>query len=141
MIPLVGFLVSRNVSNNKNKQLKLLGLWFIPVFLIPLIWPIYAIYLNQYHEWTAGVLLQMHRISQPLILSIDDFYKKDPVLLIFGIAGLTLAAIKKRLVYITLGNTAYNFSLFYRICFSILSYSITANILYCNCCVDRTCNK
>ena len=97
MIPLVGFLVLRNANNNKNKRLKILGLWLIPVFLLPLIWPIYAIYLNQYHEWTAGVLLQMNRTSQPLILSLGDFYEKDPILLIFGIAGLALAAIKRDL--------------------------------------------
>ena len=141
MIPLVGFLVLRSASNNKNKRLKILGLWLIPVFLIPLIWPIYAIYLNQYHEWTAGVLLQMNRTSQPLILSLGDFYEKDPILLIFGIAGLTIGSNKKGLVYSTLGNTTCDFSLFYRICFSILSNSITAIILYCNRCVDRTGNE
>jgi 4-amino-4-deoxy-L-arabinose transferase-like glycosyltransferase len=36
MIPLVGFLVLRNASNNKNKRLKILGLWLIPVLLFGL---------------------------------------------------------------------------------------------------------
>lgn len=35
MIPLVGFLV---YTNNK-RDLKIVGLWFIPVILIPLAWP------------------------------------------------------------------------------------------------------
>ena len=35
MIPVVGFLI----FTNSNKRLKVLGLWFIPVILIPLIWP------------------------------------------------------------------------------------------------------
>src|ERR1043166_6478216 len=39
MIPLVGFLVYKN----SNKSWKLLGLWFIPVILIPLMWPAYSI--------------------------------------------------------------------------------------------------
>ena len=51
MIPLVGFLVYRNNNNDKkelrdhmlklsyNGNLRTLGLWFIPVILIPLLWP------------------------------------------------------------------------------------------------------
>ena len=39
MVLLVGFLV---FTNNKN-SFKVLGIWLIPVILIPMIWPVYAI--------------------------------------------------------------------------------------------------
>src|SRR5919206_239124 len=67
MIPLVAFLLISNSrkSNNgnheksskrrlalfdfNNKNLKMLGLWFIPVILIPSIWPLYSIAIGQFN--------------------------------------------------------------------------------------------
>jgi Dolichyl-phosphate-mannose-protein mannosyltransferase len=69
LIPLVGFLIFKN-----NKNLRLLALWFIPVILIPLIWPIYAFSIGELDKWfdvERGVLYQVHRASRPLQDSVS----------------------------------------------------------------------
>ena len=50
LIPLVGFIV---FTNNK-KSFKALGLWIIPVILIPLIWPIHALYAGEFDQMAGG---------------------------------------------------------------------------------------
>jgi hypothetical protein len=92
IIPLVVFLIYNN--NGKNWRV-LLRLWLIPVILIPMIWPAYALSIGEFHLWVAGVFLQLHRISQPLLDSVNGFFKDDPILLLLGIAGLVFAAIKR----------------------------------------------
>ena len=91
MIPVVGFLV----YTKSNKSLKVLGLWLVPVILIPLIWPAYALSIGEFDRWLDGVTAQTHRISQPLFFSIESFFRIDPILLIIGLAGGTFAAVKK----------------------------------------------
>jgi hypothetical protein len=93
MILLVGFLV----YTNSNRDLKMLGLWFIPVVLIPLAWPAYAISNGEFDLWLKGILWQTHRVDDDnsLSKSISFFFKIDPVLLIVGIVGLAYSAIKK----------------------------------------------
>jgi hypothetical protein len=92
MIPLVAFLVY--INNNRN--LKLLALWFIPVILIPLIWPAYALYTGEFGNWLDGVYTQSHRTDKALIAdAIKDAFITDPVLMILGLAGLVFAVIKK----------------------------------------------
>lgn len=92
IIPLVVFLIHNN--NDKDWRI-LLRLWLIPVILIPIIWPVYAISIGEFRIWVAGVFLQLHRISQPLVDSIKAFFKNDPILLLLGIAGLIFATIKR----------------------------------------------
>jgi tetratricopeptide (TPR) repeat protein len=94
MIPLVGFLI---YQNNNNRKLKTLGLWFIPVILIPLIWPAYATYSGQFDLWLDGVLWQTHRGVQTLFSSLKYDFQIDPVLVLLGIAGLMFVAIKRDL--------------------------------------------
>ena len=43
-------MVENNIIN-----LKALGLWFIPVILIPAIWPAYAISVGQFDGWLNGL--------------------------------------------------------------------------------------
>ena len=63
MIPLVAYLIYKNGNNINNKgRLKGLGLWFIPVILIPAIWPAYAISVGQYDKWIEGLSSQ-HQIG------------------------------------------------------------------------------
>jgi hypothetical protein len=93
MIPIVGFLVYTRTTNKDSKIF--LGLWFIPVILIPLIWPAYSISVGQFKFWLDGILWQIHREGQPLFNSIYIFFKNDPILLILGITGLVFAIIKK----------------------------------------------
>jgi hypothetical protein len=92
LIPLIGFIV---FTNNK-KSLKALGIWIIPVILIPLIWPIHALSAGEFDQWQDGILYQTTRISKPLFDAVNDFYNKDPVLLILGIAGFVFAAVTRK---------------------------------------------
>ena len=92
MIPLVGFVI---YDNNKKNRLKKLGLWFMPVILIPLIWPAYAIYSGQFDLWEKGVLSQIHKQDKPLFGSINTDFRIDPALLILGIVGLAFAAMNR----------------------------------------------
>jgi len=92
MIPLIGYLV---YTNSPNKKLKSLGLWFIPVFLIPLLWPAHAYSIGQLNIWIDDVLHQTQRDSKPLVNSFTSFAESDPILFILGIGGLVYAAIRK----------------------------------------------
>ena len=102
MIPLVTFIIlkrndtkgSNNNSNdsnsnfkNRHSQLKLLAIWFVPVVLIPLIWPLYAISVGQFDNWIEGVVYQTARDSggKNLRSSILYIAEIDPVLLILGL--------------------------------------------------------
>jgi len=119
MVPLVGFLVY--VNNDRN--LKVLGLWFIPVILIPLIWPAYSILAGQYDEWLKGVLWQGTQRQESTLRgkenhlifgSLNSVFIMDPVLVIVGITGVVFAVIIKRDLFL----------LFWIIPFLILSYLI-----------------
>ena len=111
MIPLVGYLVY--TTNKKN--LKILGIWFIPVISIPLIWPAYAMYLDQFDRWYEDLFWQASRtgegdtVSQVLI----DIFKLDPLLLLLGVVGLIFSVIKRDL-----------FLFLWTLPFIIFSYSV-----------------
>lgn len=90
MIPLVSFLVYKN-----TKSLRTLGLWFIPVILIPLIWPAQSIASEQFDLMIKDLLWQTERENGGFIKASWYFSMLDPVLLILGAAGIVFAAIKK----------------------------------------------
>jgi hypothetical protein len=92
LIPLVGFIV---FTNNK-KSFKALGLWIIPVILIPLMWPAHTVLGGEFDQWQEGIIYQTTRASKPLIDAVNDFYNKDPLLLILGIAGFVFATITRK---------------------------------------------
>jgi hypothetical protein len=100
MIPLVGFLIYRknNNNNNDNQNSKtLLAIWFIPVILIPAIWPIYSAAVSHFNKWSEGILRQINREkNHPLFDSIRYSIEIDPVLSILGIAGLVFGVVIKR---------------------------------------------
>ena len=91
LIPLIGFIV---FTNNK-KSFKAVGIWIIPVILIPLMWPIHAL---SEEILISGRRAFYHttRISKPLFDAVNDFYNKDPVLLILGIAGFVFVAVTRK---------------------------------------------
>jgi 4-amino-4-deoxy-L-arabinose transferase-like glycosyltransferase len=129
MIPLVGFLIisAANNTNNKNQNnnnsssiirrikrlarirnttnLKALGLWFIPVILIPLIWPVYAISVGQFDSWSHGVVWQAterQEEGKTFLYLIDTFFRNDPILLVVGGIGLIFAATIKKDLFLLL---------------------------------------
>ena len=79
----------------RKRRLKTLGLWFIPVILIPAIWPAYAILTDQFDDWKTGVFNQTARNNDGLARVMGYFFRFDPVLLIMGSIGLVYAAIRK----------------------------------------------
>jgi len=60
MIFPIGYLILTNTKYN----FKLASVWLIPVILIPLNWPIYAISIDHFNDWLKGVYYQTHRDSQ-----------------------------------------------------------------------------
>ena len=90
MIPLIAILVFQNTKNRK-----MLGMWLIPVILIPLIWPIQSLSDNQFHSWISDILFQAHRQNNNFVNILENFFYFDPVLLILGLAGIAYAILKK----------------------------------------------
>ena len=101
MIPLIGFLIYKD-----NKSVKTLGLWFIPVILISLIWPGYALTHGEFDYWLDGIYWQTHR--QEEYANLNDFAKsltlpnaivanflEMPILVAIGLAGLVFATVRK----------------------------------------------
>src|SRR5437867_2650620 len=113
MIPLLTFIIvkkndikSNNIYGNdpnsdiKNGhsrlKLKLLAVWFVPVVLIPLIWPVYSMSIGHINDWLDGVLWQATRADRPFDFEMKTvFLRMDPVLMAFGVAGLIFAVIKR----------------------------------------------
>ena len=100
MIPLIVFIILKrkntNTNNSKFEKLKALGIWFVPVVLIPMIWPAYAISTGQIDEWLDGVVYQTVREGgRDLRSSILLVFQSDPLLIIFASAGIIYSVIKR----------------------------------------------
>ena len=97
MIPLVGYLIF--IANKDNRKWKRFSIWFIPVILIPAIWPVYAVSVGQFDEWITGVFYQaterQNTAGKTLYDALNIFFQIDPILLVIGIAGIALAVIKR----------------------------------------------
>jgi hypothetical protein len=92
MMPLVGYIVMTNSGNNK---LKSIGIWLLPVILIPLIWPAHAYSIGDFDTWIEDVLHQTQRESKPLINSLATFLQNDPLTFSLGMIGILYAAIRR----------------------------------------------
>jgi hypothetical protein len=91
-IPLIGYLV----FTSTNKSWKTLGQWIIPVISIPLIWPAYAVAIDDFDNWSKDFLWQASgRIERPLWLASDILLRMDPVLLVLGSIGIVFSIIKR----------------------------------------------
>jgi Dolichyl-phosphate-mannose-protein mannosyltransferase len=92
LIPLLGFIV---FTNNK-KSFKALGIWIIPVILIPLIWPAYALFAGHLESWLDDVVWQAtERPESSVWNSLRDLLRIDPVLILLGSIGFVYAALRK----------------------------------------------
>ena len=100
MIPVIAYLV---IGPNKRyiEKVKALGLWFIPVILIPAIWPAYAISVDEYDNWYNGVFSQAGREGIGLA-SIQFLFKIDPFLVSIGVIGLIFAIFIKKDLFLLL---------------------------------------
>ena len=92
LIPLVGFII----FTNNRKSFKALGVWVIPVILIPLIWPIHALYVGDLDQWQEGITRQAtERPEASLYNSLRELIRIDPVLMILGSISFIYAAVRK----------------------------------------------
>jgi dolichyl-phosphate-mannose-protein mannosyltransferase len=104
-IPLVAYLIiqspirddgGRNKQGNEIKwKVTRLGLWLIPVIIIPMIWPIHTASTGQFDSWLKDVIGQSKLKNDVISAMWVPFAKVDPVLLILGAAGLVHAGLKK----------------------------------------------
>jgi Dolichyl-phosphate-mannose-protein mannosyltransferase len=93
LIPLVGFLIY-----SSNKKFKTLGVWFIPVIAVPLLWPAYAISVGQFGEWMNGVFWQAtQREEIGITKAMNLMFLMDPVLIVLSAIGIIYAGIKRDL--------------------------------------------
>ena len=90
-IPLVAYVI----FTNSNRSFKTLGLWFIPVVIIPLIWPLYAVIDNQFDWWWNGIYWQTHRQNEGLRNVVIENFSHTPIFSWLGFAGLIFAIIKR----------------------------------------------
>ena len=97
-IPLIAFLI---FSLNKQ-NLKYLGIWFIPVIVIPLIWPANAIYLGELDEWFNALTWQSERTNNGIFVAFQKLFMIDPLFLVISIFSVAIGAIRKDL-FILLG--------------------------------------
>ena len=95
MMPLVGYLVYSGAGVHKTQKVKMLGLWLVPVLLIPMIWPAYNASLGQFDKWTKDVVWQTQRQALGLRYIAETFFSFDPILFLLGISGFIYAGIKK----------------------------------------------
>ena len=91
-IPLIAGLVFYT-----RKKFSDLGLWFLPVILIPMLWPAYAMHLGYFDLWIQDVFWQAGREGGGLTLISQFFFEIDPVLFVLGTGGLVFAALKRNL--------------------------------------------
>jgi len=113
MIPLVGYLIcistNTNQSNNSKDNshhyidVKKLGIWCIPVILIPLIWPIYSILTDDFDLWLKDTIWNMQRedandntaVGSSLLNSLDYIFQIDPIMFLLGSASIIFSYIKR----------------------------------------------
>ena len=91
MIPLVAFLIYRN----NNRSLKALGIWFVPVILIPLIWPAQSILAGAFTSWTNDVLWQINRENAGLSWIVFLLAITDPFIFAAGFGGLAYSFVRR----------------------------------------------
>jgi hypothetical protein len=111
MIPLIGYLIcistnknqSNNNKNSSHNHIRKLGIWFIPVILIPLIWPIYSVSIGEFDLWLEDTIWNAQReynylnwpIGSSLLNSLVYIFQIDPTIFVLGCAGIVFSYIKR----------------------------------------------
>jgi hypothetical protein len=91
MIPLVGFLVYWN----NNRSLKALGIWFVPVIVIPLLWPAQSMLAGTFNLWANDVLWQINRENAGLPWIVFLLAVIDPFIFAAGFGGLAYSFVRR----------------------------------------------
>ena len=123
IIPLLLYLIFMKSSGN---SLKALGLWILPVIIIPMIWPTYALISGQLQDWVDGVAWQGDRDGRGLYRSYLSIFKMDPLLCVIGISSVILITAIKRDVFFLLWLVP--FLLFYSLITIHTAFSLDLHI-------------
>ena len=91
MIPLVAFLIYRN----NKRSLRALGMWFVPVILIPVLWPAQSIMAGAFNLWTNDVLYQINRDNAGLPWIVFLLAITDPFIFVAGLGGLAYSFLRR----------------------------------------------
>src|SRR5215210_3124166 len=91
MIPLVAFLIYRN----NKRSLKTLGLWFVPVIFIPVLWPAQSLVAGAFNSWTNDVLWQINRENAGLPWIVFLLAITDPFIFVAGLGGLAYSFLRR----------------------------------------------
>jgi 4-amino-4-deoxy-L-arabinose transferase-like glycosyltransferase len=91
MIPLVAFLIYRN----NKRSLKTLGLWFVPVIFIPVLWPAQSLVAGAFNSWTNDVLWQINRENAGLPWIVFLLAITDPLIFVMGFASIAYSFIRR----------------------------------------------
>ncbi|HEY9405884.1 MAG TPA: glycosyltransferase family 39 protein [Nitrososphaera sp.] len=94
IIPLIALLIYRN----NGRRLRPLGMWFIPVIAVPLIWPAQSLVVGAFNSWTNDVLWQVNRENAGLPWIVFLLAITDPLLFVAGFAGLAYSFIRRDMV-------------------------------------------
>ena len=134
-IPLVSYLLTSNSTNgNWRTRWKTLGILFIPVILIPALWPIHAIRNDQVNELMDGINWQLNRSPKPLFDPPQSVIEIDPVIVALGIIGGIYVTIRRDFIFILwafpyiLFLYLINYSLYIHIVLLFPLFCITAGI-------------
>ncbi len=96
MIPLVAYLIYKNSNHLKRKfPFKIVGIWLIPIFLIPSIWPLYAISADQFDLFERGISTQTNKSEDRRSQIMGIIFKLDSMLFVLGLAGLVYSFVRK----------------------------------------------
>jgi hypothetical protein len=104
MIPLMVYLISQGLDSSSffsKIQLKKIGLFILPVIMMPLIWPAYAFLSGDANQWLEGVFwqaTQRESEGKTLFDVIMSFFKTDPVLLILGTIGIAYLTFRREYI-------------------------------------------
>ena len=91
MIPLVAFLIYQN----NNRSVKALGTWFIPVILIPVIWPAQSLVAGAFNSWTNDVFWQINRENAGLPWIVFLLAITDPFIFAAGFGGIAYSFVRR----------------------------------------------
>jgi hypothetical protein len=144
MVPLVAYII----FTGSNKKWKSLGVWFIPVIIIPLIWPVSAISSGNFDlllkdlAWNAQRPdIDINSVVQGIpINSLKYTFQIDPILFALGIAGILYSQIKRDyfILLLTIPFLVFlitiNFASFFHLVLLLPAFCIAASRLIVGLC-------
>lgn len=90
MMPLLIFYIY-----SYKRKLTQVIIFLIPLIVIPLLWPIDAVYKGEFNQWMIGIISQLERQNDSILNALFDVYLIDPILVSMGLIGIIFAVFKR----------------------------------------------